>query len=351
MKYLVVGNGFMHLTEVPDVLADLKDPEELMYVATKQSKINIGETLVASKVFKTVVVAVTDPADADDLPPRLKGADDIILWDAKHDLKGEIELLALVPSDDETVDEFLDSTVEKALSLGIRCRAMNQQMHDLTIVDPEPEAPAESSKAEEAATGTGPAEPVEIPSAAELDAMTRADLKTLAKAVEARPADWRSKKGIIEAILAKQVDDDAGEDPYEREEKPGIIFSPPAKVEVSEDEEEIPNLELIEAAVEELLSAGAETPDTTATAVIETSRTAESETLDLSYVLDSLSYNGEPSDAALARINALIDLYTDVAEAIFDIVPPSFERTLAVRDLENSAMWAVKVTAVGDDLD
>jgi hypothetical protein len=348
MKYLVVGSGEMPIKEVVDVLADLKDPDELMYVYTESSA-EVGTALANSEVTKTFVVAVTDPDHVQKLPDMLAEADDIVLWDAKHDLKGEIELLALIPSDDETVDEFLDSTVEKALSLGIRCRAMNQQMHDLTIVDPEPEAPAESSKAEEAATGTGPAEPVEIPSAEELDAMTRADLKTLAKAVEARPADWRSKKGIIEAILAKQVAD-AGEDPYEREEKPGIIFSPPAKVEAIEDEEEIPSLELIEAAVEELLSADEETPDTTATAVIETRRTAESETLDLSYVLDSLSYTGEPSDAALERINTLIDLYTDVAEALFDIVPPSFERTLAVRDLENSAMWAVKVTSVdGED--
>ena len=212
MRYIVAGDGSMPLKEIGDVPKDLavSDADELFYVLGAKTKFKVGESLLGSGAFGKVIVAVLDEALAAELSPDLaKGADDIVLFDPEEDLTGEYVVLALLPGPDDPDDTFLEDLVQTALDDGQRCLAMNEQLYDLAVepgedapVEAEPEAAAEEAPDEP----NEPGDPVGIPTVAEMEALTRNDLKALAKSVGAKPADWRQKDAIINGILATQVD-------------------------------------------------------------------------------------------------------------------------------------------------
>ena len=209
MRYIVAGDGSMPLKEIGDVPKDLavSDADELFYVLGAGTKFKVGESLLGSGAFGKVIVAVLDEALAAELSPDLsKGADDIVLFDPEEDLTGEYVVLALLPGADDPDDTFLEDLVQTALDDGQRCLAMNEQLYDLAV-EPGEDAPAEAA-AEEAPDEPEAADdgPVGIPTVAEMEALTRNDLKALAKSVGAKPADWRQKDAIINGILATQVD-------------------------------------------------------------------------------------------------------------------------------------------------
>lgn len=228
MKYIIAGDGSMPLKEIPDVAAELADPDEALYVCGPNSRYRVGETLLGANSFGTFVVAVPNEDVAADLPPDLQGgADDVVLWDIEAELlsldPSTVEVLALIPADDQPVDEFLEELIEAALGAGVRCRAMNEQMFEIAIGDDEPqEAPAPAAApVEDEAPTPEPEDAAEeeegevvIPTASEMESMPRAELKILAKKVGAQPADWRSKAAIIDAVL-QSASDARGEDPYE----------------------------------------------------------------------------------------------------------------------------------------
>lgn len=223
MRYIIAGDGTLPLKEIPDVIEELNPSsgDEVVYICGKGTRFKVGETLMDG--FETFVVAVPNEEVAADLSPKLQGATDIVLWDPEVDLiphaPSGVEVLALIPAAGEPADVFLEELVEAALSIGVRCRAMNEQMYDLDVETPgDPEVDTAEPVPEAVSRGLAEevpeAEPVEIPTAAAMEAMPRADLKALAKAVHAVPEDWRSKQKIITAILQTQVDADTTE-PYE----------------------------------------------------------------------------------------------------------------------------------------
>lgn len=319
--------------EISDVLQDLSPaPTEIVYVVTKESRVAVGESVVAldGRQFP-VTVAVETPELSEDLTAGLNAADDVVLWDPGAELLAEkTEVLALVPAEDAPVDELLEGVVETALARGIRCRAMNEQLYDINFDEEDGEVPA-AATAEPVSPQPDPAPegaegPVEIPSASEMEAMSRADLKALANQVDARPTDWRSKKGIIEAILVKQVED-KGDDPYD-----GAAEEPVDSGSALDDLAD----QLKELATDEETAAA---PPHAPAQVVETPRPPAGPTEE--YVMRSLT-NVTPTPETVAKIESLRTAYKSVAGALFDLVPSSPERTLAIRDLETSAMWAVK---------
>jgi hypothetical protein len=223
VRYIIVGNGSMSIKEIPDVLAELKPDADVVYVVAEGTRTRVGESILEREAFSRFYVALSDPGLMDSLPVTLvDGASDVFVWDARMDMvefAPEVELIALLPSEDDPEDEFLEAVVDAAVAANIRCRAMNEQMYDL-IVD-EGEGPVQE-EAPEPVQEEAPAEepPVEIvvPTAAEMESMPRADLKALAKAVGAVPADWRSKAAIINAVLETQTSGD----PYELPSEPDL---------------------------------------------------------------------------------------------------------------------------------
>lgn len=339
MKYIVVGSGSMPLKEIPDVLNDLADPTEVVYVVTPTTRTKVGDAIVASGVFPQTTVAVVEASMVDDLPPTLAGADDIVLWNAAAELLPGSEVLAMVPAEDEPVDEFLEGVIEAALEQGLRCRAMNEQLYDIAMDGAEGsvEQPVEKSVTADPIAEQPPAqdEPVVIPPLAELEAMSRSDVKELAKKVDAKPTDWRSKKAIIEAILAKQVDD-AAEEPY----------PVPAQAESSEEVEgAIESLEELTEKLRELEEDVSPPLPNSGPVDPPISEMAENAGPSLEEVLRSMT-NVPPSEATQKAMELVRRDFKQAAKAIFEEVPPSTYRTLAIRELESSLMWTMKALAL-----
>jgi hypothetical protein len=64
-------------------------------------------------------------------------------------------------------------------------------------------------------------------------------------------------------------------------------------------------------------------------------------------MLKSFSYH-RPSAAGVEKIASLRQAFSDLAELIERLVPPSRERSIAITNLETSAMWAIKSIVVND---
>lgn len=61
------------------------------------------------------------------------------------------------------------------------------------------------------------------------------------------------------------------------------------------------------------------------------------------------SYNyHKPSDQGLATITELRKEFTKLDEKIKSLCPPSRQTSLALTELETSAMWAIKAVVVND---
>lgn len=56
----------------------------------------------------------------------------------------------------------------------------------------------------------------------------------------------------------------------------------------------------------------------------------------------------KPSSAGLAKITELRQLFSDVHDAIERIAPHSRERSVALTELETTAMWAIKAVVCND---
>lgn len=70
--------------------------------------------------------------------------------------------------------------------------------------------------------------------------------------------------------------------------------------------------------------------------------------VDPEYMKRSLT-NIRPSDDEIRKIEELREVAKDYAEAVFELVPGSAERTLALRALEESVMWAVKAICLNTE--
>lgn len=55
-----------------------------------------------------------------------------------------------------------------------------------------------------------------------------------------------------------------------------------------------------------------------------------------------------PTELAVAKIRQLRGQYSDLKEAIEEFCPASRERSVALTELETSAMWAIKSIVVND---
>lgn len=64
-------------------------------------------------------------------------------------------------------------------------------------------------------------------------------------------------------------------------------------------------------------------------------------------MLKTFQYH-KPSEEGLKRISALREAFSLVLEAITTQAPPSRERSVAVTELETSAMWAIKAVVFND---
>ena len=58
MKYIIAGDGSMPIKEIPDVVAELADPEEAVYICGPKTRYRVGETLLGTGAFGNFVVAV-----------------------------------------------------------------------------------------------------------------------------------------------------------------------------------------------------------------------------------------------------------------------------------------------------
>ena len=214
-KYIIAGTGSMPVKEAKEALFSLGGGEAVLVFHPDQA-IKFCETVLKSSNFDETVLALTDTAHDDILPPQLdEAAGDVVSWDAEYELGEDADITLLVLSTG-TEDAFLHDLVEKSLEAGIRVRALNDQLYDVTLaadltlpskdyeereqLDPEPdEAPTE---------GEGPVP--EIPSSAELQKMSRNDLKELAQKVGVVPEDRRQKDSYIDALLEAQAPEDDG---------------------------------------------------------------------------------------------------------------------------------------------
>ena len=64
-------------------------------------------------------------------------------------------------------------------------------------------------------------------------------------------------------------------------------------------------------------------------------------------ILKTFAYH-KPSPEGLAAIAKLRSAFSEVANAIDSICPPSRERSVAITELETAAMWAVKAVVFND---
>ncbi len=56
----------------------------------------------------------------------------------------------------------------------------------------------------------------------------------------------------------------------------------------------------------------------------------------------------KPSDDGMTRINNLREAYSVVKKVIEDNCPPSRQQSVAITELETSAMWAIKAVVFND---
>ena len=56
----------------------------------------------------------------------------------------------------------------------------------------------------------------------------------------------------------------------------------------------------------------------------------------------------KPSDDGMARITRLREVYSSLQRAIEETCPPSRHRSVALTELETSAMWAIKAVVFND---
>lgn len=56
----------------------------------------------------------------------------------------------------------------------------------------------------------------------------------------------------------------------------------------------------------------------------------------------------KPSPDGLDKINALREAFSGVQRAIEDHCPPSRQKSVAITELETSAMWAIKAVVFND---
>lgn len=56
----------------------------------------------------------------------------------------------------------------------------------------------------------------------------------------------------------------------------------------------------------------------------------------------------KPSEEGLAKINAIREKYSEVKKLLEDTCPPSRQLSVAITELETSAMWAIKSVVFND---
>jgi hypothetical protein len=165
----------------------------------------------------SLVVALVDETLGGSLDEKLDTlAHDVVLWDDSEFLSAlpDVTIAALLSnSEDESVDEWLEALIDRALPHGVTCLAMNAQMFDIALNDLKEEAPVEEAAPEPVEEAAPDAKSEAAPTAAELEALPRTELKAFAKSVNATPTDWRSKASIVTAIL-QQFADQQGAEPY-----------------------------------------------------------------------------------------------------------------------------------------
>jgi hypothetical protein len=64
-------------------------------------------------------------------------------------------------------------------------------------------------------------------------------------------------------------------------------------------------------------------------------------------MLKTFAYH-KPSEDGLAKIRTLREAFSTVHEAINANAPPSRERSVALTELETTAMWAIKAVVCND---
>jgi hypothetical protein len=223
MKYIIAGSGSMPLKEIPDAVTDLFShgvPTEIVYVVGPDTRQAVGQTVLqmAEELeVPSLVVALVDETLGESLDEKLDTlAHDVVLWDDSEFLSAlpDVTIAALLSnSEDESVDEWLEALIDRALPHGVTCLAMNAQMFDIALDDTKGEAPVEEAAPEPVEEAAPDAKLEAAPTAAELEALPRTELKAFAKSVNATPTDWRSKASIVTAIL-QQFADQQGAEPY-----------------------------------------------------------------------------------------------------------------------------------------
>lgn len=56
----------------------------------------------------------------------------------------------------------------------------------------------------------------------------------------------------------------------------------------------------------------------------------------------------KPTDDGLGRITRLRDIYSQVQRVIDEVCPNSRQKSVAITELETSAMWAIKAVVFND---
>jgi hypothetical protein len=56
----------------------------------------------------------------------------------------------------------------------------------------------------------------------------------------------------------------------------------------------------------------------------------------------------KPGDEGLATITKLRKLFSDADKLIKELTPPSREQSIAITNLEQTAMWAIKAVVIND---
>lgn len=64
-------------------------------------------------------------------------------------------------------------------------------------------------------------------------------------------------------------------------------------------------------------------------------------------MLKTFAYH-KPGPEGLAKINELRELFSTVSEKINELCPNSRERSVALTELETTAMWAIKAVVCND---
>ncbi len=64
-------------------------------------------------------------------------------------------------------------------------------------------------------------------------------------------------------------------------------------------------------------------------------------------MLKTFAYH-KPSDEGLAKITKLREMFSEVSMVINEVCPNSRERSVALTELETTAMWAIKAVVCND---